>query len=427
MGHTRIGPTPPYDYLLDVVEEVTLAPAISPTATDLEFAPSEFARRCQRARAAMRELGIDAVVLSAPANVRYFTGLRTWLWKPLVPTVAIICQHVEEVRIVAGEMDAEGIAQTAWPDRPWLYDPSASPATAISAALVDLELGSATVGFELGIEQLSYLAANVLIDVARELPDVELVDAIPVASVVRMLKSEAEIERLRTAARLTEEGFAEAFAAAREGATETELSQIAASRMILDGSTPGFAPLTLICRAGPPSYPQLLQPPGEEPVRRDQQIFFDGGCEFRGYQTDIMRSAVIGALGERAEAHLKLIDDAIDVAIARLAPGEQLGSVRLAVSEFASEHGVGSPEEIYGIGHGIGLDRWELPLISTRAPWGTITARVGMVLCVEPSLGMPPGADKHDGLFLMEDEVVVTSSGAELVSCASPRSLRHLS
>lgn len=392
----------------------------------LEFEPQEYLRRWRRALAAMAELAIDAIVLSAPSSVRYFTGLRTWLWKPLIPTVAILARDHDSVAIVASAMDSEGVACTSWPADPRFYAPGVSPADAISSALVDLCVNSGRIGFELGNAQLSYLSAGVLADMRRALPRAHIVDAEPVASVVRMLKSEAEIERLRTAARITEHGFSDAFDAAHEGMTEAALARTAASHMVLSGSLPSFAPMTLICRAGPPSYPQLLQLPGEEPVRRNQQIFFDGGCEFRGYQTDIMRSAVIGRVTVGAEEHFALLDEAIAVAVAHLRPAVPLAHVRRAVEDFALSRGASLGDAIYGIGHGIGLDRWELPLITNHAPYGSITAREGMVLCVEPSLGIPAGETKHSGLFAMEDEVLVTSRGGEVLSSVSSRALRHL-
>jgi Xaa-Pro aminopeptidase len=415
-----------YDHLLDVIEEVhAAAPVSNPRSADLEFEAAEYALRSARAFAAMSALEIDAVVLSAPANVRYFTGLRTWLWKPLAPTMAILSARAGSVTIVGSTMDAEGIGQTTWPPAR-LYPPAASPADATAAALSDLGLSRGRIGFELGAEQLSYITAAVLSDVSRSLPEAEFVDAIPVASSVRMLKSPVEIERLRTAAGITEEGFAAGFAAAADGVTEAELARIAASQMILRGSLPAFAPLTLICRAGPSSYPRLLQPPGEQAVRHGQQIFFDGGCEFRGYQTDIMRSAVIGRLADQLEEHFARLDEAIGFAISSLKPGQRLGDVRAAVATLAESHGLSSPDEIYGIGHGIGLDRWELPLISAHPPNSRIRARAGMVLCVEPSLGLPVGATKRSGLFLMEDEVLITPDGAEVISASTPRSLRRL-
>jgi Xaa-Pro aminopeptidase len=417
-----------YEHLLDVIEGIGNSPDKLPTRADvsLEFERWEYARRCERAAAAMRELAIDAVALSQPANVRYFTGLETWLWKPLIPTVAILTADADATTILASTMDAEGVNATTWPAAPRFYEARTSPAEAIAAALADLGLGRGRVGFELAKEQLSYLSASMLGDIERALPDAQIVDAVPIAAVVRMLKSDAEVERLREAARLTEQGFAEAFDAARDGVTEADLARVAASAMILSGSLPAFAPMTLICRAGPPSYAQLLGSPGAEPVRPNQQIFLDGGCEYRGYQTDIMRSAVIGTLGEAEEEHFARLDEAVAVAIAQLQPGKPLAEARRAVADFALSRGLASDEEVYGIGHGIGLDRWELPLIADRPPYGGIKAREGMVLCVEPSIGLPPSATKRSGLFLMEDEVLVTRDGAEVISNVSSRVLRHL-
>ena len=77
------------------------------------------------------------------------------------------------------------------------------------------------------------------------------------------------------------------------------------------------------------------------------------------------------------------------------------------------------------IGHSIGLDHWELPLIGQPgSEQGEVIARPGMVLCVEPTIvGMGGDDEWRSGIFTAEDQVVVTESGVEVLTTEIPRAL----
>jgi ectoine hydrolase len=413
--------------ILDVLEAVEEGPAdlSHRVAADLEFPVSEYARRIGRLRAGMAELEIDALVLAQPANVRYFTGLQTWLWKPLIPTVAVLTREIEKSTLLGPIMDRDGFMSTTWIPEVAVYGGDDHPGDALAGLLKQLGLEDKRVGFELGRSQLTYLTPEVLQRVTAQTPGIEVCDAVPICSAVRMLKSDEEISRLQKAAALTAIGFERGFDAARPGSSERELAAIAAEAMIAEGSLPGFAPMTMICRVSPDTYARNLQFPGDQTVTAGAQIFFDGGCEWRGYQTDIIRSGVIGRLPHAAEDHFGMLDEAIEVATRSLDPGTPLGEAHRAVREFASVNGLESAEQPFGIGHGIGLDRWELPMVTDRPPDSKVTAREGMVLSLEPSFGSPDGLS-GEGMFLMEDEVVVRPGGADVLSTQTPRVIRAL-
>jgi Xaa-Pro aminopeptidase len=413
--------------LLDVVEGVREGPedlALQPEA-DLEFSASEYSRRFGRAVAGMTELGIDALVLAQPANVRYFTGLQTWLWKPLIPTIAVLIREPGRAILLGPGMDREGFASTSWTPELAPYSANEHPGDALAGLLKSHGLERKRLGFELGRSLLSFLTPEVVDRTRAGLPAVELRDGTPICLSARMLKSPEEISRLRQAAALTATGFAQALDAAQPGSSEQELTAIAAAAMISNGSLPGFAPMTVICRVGPATYRQNLQFPSEHAVAEGQQIFLDGGCEYRGYQTDIMRSGVLGKLPASAEEHFGLVDEAIQVASESLRPGVPLGEAHRAVRRFASANGLEADEQPFGIGHGIGLDRWELPMVTDNPEYSEVEARQGMVLCLEPSLGSPTDR-ATEGVFLMEDEIGITADGTELVSDTTPRGVQAL-
>jgi Xaa-Pro aminopeptidase len=75
-------------------------------------------------------------------------------------------------------------------------------------------------------------------------------------------------------------------------------------------------------------------------------------------------------------------------------------------------------------GHGIGLELWERPIIQRPDdPNEDVNLRPGMVLCLEPILSPPHPDGGLAGIFVFEQQVVVTEAGCEVLSAALPAHL----
>jgi Xaa-Pro aminopeptidase len=226
--------------------------------------------------------------------------------------------------------------------------------------------------------------------------------------------------------RLSEIGYMAALDALAPGVTEVTLTRIAAEAMLTAGARPSVTPMTLIFLAGPERYRQVVQPASDRPIREGEQVWLDGGGSVDGYRADFIRSGVIGRLSDSAEHYYDVAVQALDAAVEALAPGRKLGESWTAAQACFDDAGVGSFTLFPGqIGHSIGLDHWELPLIGKPGTeQGEVTARPGMVLCVEPTIvGMDGDDDWTSGIFTAEDQVVVTESGVEVLTTQIPRTL----
>jgi Xaa-Pro aminopeptidase len=243
---------------------------------------------------------------------------------------------------------------------------------------------------------------------------------------MRAIKSAEEISRLREAVRLSEIGYMAALDALTPGVTEAALTRIAAQAMLAAGARPSVTPMTLIFLAGAERYRQVVQPAIERPIREGEQVWLDGGCSVDGYRADFIRSGVIGRLSDSAEHYYEVSVQALDAAVEAIGPGRKLGESWSAAQACFDDAGVGAFALIPGqIGHSIGLDHWELPLIGKPgSEQGEVIARPGMVLCVEPTIvGMDGDEEWRSGIFTAEDQVVVTESGVEILTTQIPRTL----
>jgi Xaa-Pro aminopeptidase len=96
--------------------------------------------------------------------------------------------------------------------------------------------------------------------------------------------------------------------------------------------------------------------------------------------------------------------------------------LRAAAADVAAA-GVTDPVGVVG-GHGIGLELWERPLIKEHTdPDEDVSLRPGMVLCLEPILAPPHPDGGLAGIFVFEQQVLVTSTGCDVLSAALPAHL----
>ena len=411
---------------LDVIEPISGASSRMPQGgRRLEFSRAEYARRYARTAALMEHSGVDAVVVAQPHSIRYFTGLTTWVWvlPPVMPVIAILPREPAQATVVDTAFDRGGLEAASWIEDFSFYGPGGDPIDAVVSALDERGLLNATIGFELGPGQRPNLNPN---DLQRLLGSVrgKAVDASEILAAVRVLKGAEEIDRLREACVLSQIGFEAAFEAMRVGSTEAELTRVAAQAMLSAGARPGWEPFMLKFIAGPDRFAEHLLLSTSERVAAGQQLHADGGCAVDGYRCDFMRSAVIGRLPDDAEAAYELAVDGLAAAVSRLAPGRPLGEAWQAAADVFTRAGQPVGNSLTW-GHGIGLEHWEIPQISQPGtPAGDMIARPGMVLCIEPTAGSElADGDGPVGTFIVEDQVVVTNEGVEVLTATLPREL----
>jgi Xaa-Pro aminopeptidase len=397
-------------------------------APALEFPLAEYGSRYSAAVAMLGELELDALVLAQSTSVRYFTGMQTWLsiLPPLIPSVAILPLDPARATLVTTVLERGGVDATSWLPEPTFYGLADDPIEAVVGALRQRGLDRGRLGFELGLGQKPHLSPADLQRLISSLPSATIVDVAMPLWAIRALKSDGEVAYLREATRLSQVGYQAAFDALAPGVTEAALTRVAAQAMLAAGANPSVTPMTLIFLAGPERYRQVLQPSIERAIKPGEQLWLDGGCSVHGYRADFIRSGVIGRLADSAEHWYDVSVAALDEAVQALGPGRQLGESWAAAQETFEAAGAGEntliPDQI---GHSVGLDHWELPLIGRPGTeQGEVIARPGMVLCVEPTIvGMDGDGDWTGGIFCAEDQVVVTGSGVEILTADIPRTL----
>jgi len=258
---------------------------------------------------------------------------------------------------------------------------------------------------------------------SRELIDVrDLRDRFPQARIhplrpvlwrLRQVKDDDEVELLREAVEITTAGFQKAMASLHPGMTELELRSVLEGAFMARGSPgPGFSSIV----GSGPNATILHYPAGHRLMEAGDLVVVDMGAEVtEGYTADLTRTLpVSGRFTRRQREVYDIVLQAQDAAFAVIRPGATLDQVHDAARGVLEEAGLGQAFW-HNTSHWLGLDAHDVGV--KRRP---LTA--GMVFTVEPGIYLP---DEGFGVRI-EDDVLVTEEGMELLSADLPRTPQEI-
>jgi Xaa-Pro aminopeptidase len=348
--------------------------------------------RQKRLAAGLTRAGIDALLVTHMANVRYlcgFTGSSSVLVvfggerapKPLFYTDGRYTQQAAE--------EVQG----------------AKVVIAKKSALTEASNNLArrrteVVGFE--AEQLSYAAHQQLKQLLGRKTRLK-----PLAGVVeklRISKDAEEIEQIRASVLLAGSLFPTALAAIRPGVPEN----LVAGEMELQARRAGAEKMSFdsIVAGGPRSaLPHGRASP--QPIPDNGFIILDWGVILAGYCSDMTRTVHVGPVSAVHRRMYQAVRDAQAASTEAVRPSVTCSEVDRAGRDVLRKAGFGT-YFTHSTGHGVGLEVHESPRL---AKGQTQKLTPGMVVTIEPGIYIP-----HEGGVRIEDMVLVTDSGCEVLT-----------
>jgi Xaa-Pro dipeptidase len=382
-----------------------------------DFPRAEHALRYARLSRLLDAYDLDAVVVTQEENVRYLTGYTSVIWQVgrWHPGVFLATRDPRDAVLVPSAFDVGAVRGSSWVSTVDGHtDPGAIPEIVLGHVR-RLGLRPDRIGMETGsgaIVMLPWPVARALVDGLGAPP----VDATRLLGGLRMVKSGAELARIRRAVTATTRGYAAALDAAKAGMTEKELVAVATSTMHAEGITAGTRPTFLNCVSGPDRYALVDSPASDRRLAEGDVVFLDGGGGCDGYFSDIIRLIAIGAISPEAERYAETARTALATMVEAARPGTTAGELYAIGRSVYAAAGL---DAFYGgnSGHGIGTELWERPLVQDHAadPGEDATLRPGMTLCLEPIL-MPCDDSGVAGVFVFEHQVLITAGGADVLS-----------
>lgn len=244
-----------------------------------------------------------------------------------------------------------------------------------------------------------------------------------------ILKSAAEIEKIRKAAKIVAEVIEELGTMIQEGITTKELDRIAEELIRKKGAKPAFK--------GYRGYPASLCTsvndtvvhgiPSDQVLREGDIVGIDCGAIIDGFYGDAAKTFPVGKMTPESQKLLEVTREALYQGIRQVSEGNRVHDISWAVQSHAEKAGFSVVRDF--VGHGIGRNLHEEPQIPNFGTPGTgVRLTPGMVLAIEPMVneGIPAVKVLEDGWTAVtldgrrsahfEHTVALTEKGCEILS-----------
>ncbi|TWU13425.1 putative peptidase [Symmachiella macrocystis] len=167
---------------------------------DLSFPMHEYARRMQALRQRMAERGLDAVLITTPENICYLTGFES---QGHFSFCALIVPLEGEPIMVPRRMEDSGVQARTWVAISCPYEEVEDPIQKVRDTLRLYDLSDNRIGFEKDCWFFTAVQQERLFALSHE---TSFVDCAGIVEAGRLIKSDLEIEMIRSAARVAEAG-----------------------------------------------------------------------------------------------------------------------------------------------------------------------------------------------------------------------------
>ena len=378
---------------------------------DMPFEMEEYTRRVDGLRRAMAAEELDyLLVYSNPAcagPVRYVGNLDTFFGNSMVvlPLEGDLTLATDSV------MHSEPMHSCIW--MTWIRDvrPGHHPGTVRTAEniadfVVDALRENHLLASAGGLVSARQLPFELMGRLAELLPEGRLVPADAVFESVRAIKSEMEVAVLRQSARYASIGLDAVFEKVAPGTTEKELRAEAVYAMASAGADMGTFALT----SGPRSGLKHAEPT-ERRIKKGDMLFIDICAPHQGYMSDVARSGVLGKANQQQKEMLETALEMHDRVVEAVRPGARICDLQCIAESTAKRRGLADYYYPTGFGHGIGTSVVESPILF---PDNEAELEENMVFSLEPMIVI-----EGVGTAVFEDMILVTSTGAEILSDAT--------
>ena len=362
----------------------------------------KFLERRDKVRRAIAKQKLEAFLVTNSINVRYLTGFTGG-------TAYLLVQPDGDTILSDPRFTIQ--IEEECPDLHAVIRPRSESTSKTLSKL----LGKTTAG-QLGIESETMTVAQH----ERLLESLSHWQSVPTKDVVeelRQIKDHDEIVHIRRAIEIA----ANAFRTEREllvqlspWQNEIGISISLENEMRILGAEDRSFP-SIIGAGARAALPHAT--PSKQKVLGQSHLLFDWGCVIDGYMSDLTRVVIFEPHNKKLRTVYETVLQAQEAAIAAIKPGKTCEEIDAVARDIITDAGFGKHFG-HGLGHAIGLQVHENPRL---APENKTVLKAGMVFTVEPGIYL-----KGWGGVRIEDNVLVTSSGCDVLSQAVPKSFDEM-
>ena len=380
------------------------------------FSNEEFETRLQRAQELLYENKLDALLITIPSNLRYFTGIDTNFWEsPSRPWFLVVPLFGNPIAIIP-EIGEKLFKKTfikdihTWPS-PNLKGDDISP---LKSLLETLPSRVGAIGAELG-KEMSIRMPAIDFNLLKDNFKFDIVDGASLIWALRTIKTVNEIKKIEKVAQIVSEVFCVLPTFISASDSERDVAK-KVTKEILKGGVDSIPYLPVISGRGGVS--QIIGNPTDKLISLGDFLFIDTGSTFDGYFCDFDRNFAIGTASDELKRTNEILWHATEEGIKNLVPGVKTQDVWKKINKKIEDFGfMVKGEGRYG--HGVGLQLTEPPSISS---FDNSIIQENMVLTIEPSMEYKPGK-----IIVHEENIFVSKDGTILLTKRAPKELPLIS
>ncbi len=370
------------------------------------FDAGEFAARTRKAQAAMARDGLAGLLLMTEHDLRYFSGFQTLFWQsPTRPWFLFIPASGDPVAVIP-EIGA-ALMRTTWVRdiRSWSApNPADDGINLLTDLLAPLARSGAKLGVMKGHETVLRMPLGDWERLVAGLSGIRIADCTALVQGLRMVKSAAEIEKLRHICSIGSATFARVPETIAEGMTiEDAFRAFKREALALGADDVPY----LVGGADQGGYVDVISPPSRRSLQAGDILMLDTGATWDGYFCDFDRNWAIGRADDLSRRAYDVLWRATEAGLAAARPGNTCRDVFNAMSAVITELDE-SGGDIGRLGHGLGMQLTEQPSL---AAFDTTVLQENMVLTLEPSLSYGEGL-----MMVHEENIIVRETGGALIT-----------
>ncbi|MGQ9721778.1 MAG: M24 family metallopeptidase [Candidatus Jordarchaeum sp.] len=350
---------------------------------------------------------IDALLVMEPKNIYYLTGFFPHSFD--VPS-AVIFSGDNEVTLTVSRIELDRAAETSWVNDVRCYYPHPlktdeknekvdSVIDSIAAIIEEKDLSESMIGVE-----LSNLPAFTFENLKKKMPKIGFKDISRNVWEMRMYKDLMEIENIQKALEIAEKGLRTAIEIISPGTTEIQVAVEVESALRKAGSQRALFE-SVVVSGSKSAYPYAIA--GNKKIEENELVLINIAASYNEYCADVARTIFTGSPHKKHKEIFEVVKQALNNALQYSKPGVALGQLDLVARKVIKEKGY-EPFFIHPIGHGIGLDQYEPPIISLN---NTEIIREGLILSLEPAIYIP-----EFGGLKIEETVLITEDGHQVLN-----------
>lgn len=382
---------------------------------DIFLEEKEILSRIDAFQKKLAKLDVAGVLLSSETNVLYFSGYSSHApWSTFTrPSFMFIGASGKPILYLQTFVAPEARAST-FGCEVMQFDSLLGPTPKeLQDIMYQNGLKNGKIGFELGFEQRIGFQVDIFLELKNLCKNETFIDISKTIWEQRIIKSSYEIECIKRACNATSYAHDEIYKYLKQGMSERDIIRKVQSLMLDGGAeSPGFEIIT----SGKGNYGRISKINTNRNLLAGDFLWLDLGARYNGYYSDFCRAGYVGVVPKKFNDLQKVVEEVTANAACIMKPGISVAELAKKCQDELKKNGEDATFDCGRMGHGMGLNSTEPPSVTI---YDDTILDEGMIINLEP------GIVNCDGVFVIEENYVITKNGFERLSGGN-RSIRQI-